>query len=495
MASGPSGRYARGGPAALGSMADVPQRSPLARAAIAPGDERAEPLRVLALVYYFAPCANSASIRNTKLLRRLGEFSVRLELVTIADRHISSDLNPSLLGTVPASVNVVRTGCVHPHDALLRLRSRVAPSRRSTPEESSLGENPSSRRKSAWQSFKDTITYALTVPDKCVGWYPFALWASYRAMKRCRCEVIYAVGQPWTAFLVGYSLKLLTGKPLVIDFMDPWASRARSWEQDRPDLLRRIAATLEEFIVRRADFVVANTDELAADFRGRLAVPDGNLDVITCGFDPADFSNLPEKRPNRSLVITHAGSCYGLRSPVNVIKAIKALVDSSRVSADAIRLNLIGHVPLHDRELADLLGDPIIKRVVHLEPWLPHAAALECLVQSDVLLLLQPGLQLAVPAKLYEYAAIGRPILALAELDGGVAREIRNKRLGVTLRSDDLDGIVKEIERLVHSFHAQRLEAEYAPRPIDDYSIETLAAKLSRVLHDVKRRAARPRLS
>jgi glycosyltransferase involved in cell wall biosynthesis len=467
-----------------------------AGASVFPNRNEADPLRVLALVYHFAPSGNSASIRNTKILRRLPESSVRLDLVTIDGSYVSSNLNPDLLGEVPANLNVVRTRCVYPQEALIRLRNRLGRSSGVQQEQpvGTIGE-PRPSRKSAWQSFKDLISYALMIPDKCVGWYPFALWAAYRQIRRSKCEIIYAVGQPWTAFLVGYSLKLLSGKPLVIDFMDPWASRARSWEQDRPEALSRIAAALERFIVARADFVVANTDELAADFRARLGLSPDGMRVITCGFDPADFRNLPPKHEGKALVITHAGSCYGLRSPVNIIRAVKHLIDSHRIAAESIRLNFIGHVPVADPQLAGLLGDPQIKQVVHIEPWLPHAAALECLSQSDVLLLLQPGLQLAVPAKLYEYAAVGRPILALAELDGGVAREVRDKGLGVTVQNEDVDGIAREIERFARQFRDNELKAEYTPADIAEYSVESLAAKLSDILHDVSRRRARARVA
>jgi hypothetical protein len=64
-----------------------------------PEGAEAEPLRVLALVYHFAPSGNSASIRNTKILRRLPEFAVRLDLVTIDVSFISLRL---ILPVVPA---------------------------------------------------------------------------------------------------------------------------------------------------------------------------------------------------------------------------------------------------------------------------------------------------------------------------------------------------------------------------------------------------------
>jgi glycosyltransferase involved in cell wall biosynthesis len=176
-----------------------------------------------------------------------------------------------------------------------------------------------------------------------------------------------------------------------------------------------------------------------------------------------------------------------------LITAIKSLIDTGRIPPDAIRLNLIGHVPVHDPRLGDLLADPVVKPVVHIESWVPHEAALEQLSRSDVLLLLQPGLQLAIPLKLFEYAAIGRPILALAELDGGVARVIRDSRLGVTVDNNDVDGIMREIDRLVREFRQGSLRAEYTRADVDEYSVENLAAKLAGFLRQAGERSAAER--
>jgi len=453
-----------------------------------PQGDKVEALRVVALAYHFAPAQDSASIRNTKILRHLPRFLVHLDLITVRTRYLSKQ-NRGLLDQVPADVNVVRTRCVYPQDWLIKLKSLVAPVVRVSAQDAAPINRSGRRRKHPWQMFKDLVSYALMVPDKYVGWYPFALWAGYRQMRKNKSDIIYAVGQPWTSFFVGYTLKLLSGKPLVIDFMDPWASRSREWDHDKPEALGRIAARLESFIVRRADFIVANTEELADDFRRRLQLPPEKVGVVTCGFDPADLQNLPAKHDGSVFVITHTGSCYGLRSPVNFLKAVKTLIDSGRVPPEGIRINFIGHLPVDEPQLGALLADPVLKPVVNIESWVPHATALEYLSRSDVLLLLQPGLQLVVPAKLYEYAAIGRPILALAELEGAVARVVSQANLGVTVHNENLQEIAREVERLFVQFRHGRLRPAYTPSDVAEYSVENLAATLSGILHQVGRHA------
>jgi hypothetical protein len=60
---------------------------------------------------------------------------------------------------------------------------------------------------------------------------------------------------------------------------------------------------------------------------------------------------------------------------------------------------------------------------------------------ASALLLLQPGHTVAVPAKLYEYLASGRPILAIAE-EGETADVIRRSGAGAFAIATDEEAII-----------------------------------------------------
>ena len=70
---------------------------------------------------------------------------------------------------------------------------------------------------------------------------------------------------------------------------------------------------LEKFIVKRADFVISNTPELAYNFIERLKVPKEKIGVITCGYDETDFNINFNKTQNKEFVITHIGTFYKKR--------------------------------------------------------------------------------------------------------------------------------------------------------------------------------------
>jgi hypothetical protein len=70
----------------------------------------------------------------------------------------------------------------------------------------------------------------------------------------------------------------------------------------------------------------------------------------------------------------------------------------------------------------DMLG---LTDVVHIQDWLPRAAAKAFVDDADVLLLLAQRQPDQVPNKLYEYLGTRRPILAFADADGETTRMLR----------------------------------------------------------------------
>ena len=76
-----------------------------------------------------------------------------------------------------------------------------------------------------------------------------------------------------------------------------------------------------------------------------------------------------------------------------------------------------------------------------------HNESLRILAESHVLVVIQPDTILQVPAKLYEYVGLQRPILALAE-DGAVARVVRDGGFGLVASPTNLDSIAEALTDL-----------------------------------------------
>jgi hypothetical protein len=63
------------------------------------------------------------------------------------------------------------------------------------------------------------------------------------------------------------------------------------------------------------------------------------------------------------------------------------------------------------------------------------------MLDASALLVVQPVTTVSVPAKLYEYMAAGRPVLALAEPGGETANTIQRSGAGIAVSHDDESAI------------------------------------------------------
>jgi hypothetical protein len=100
--------------------------------------------------------------------------------------------------------------------------------------------------------------------------------------------------------------------------------------------------------------------------------------------------------------------------------------------------------------------------------------------RASALLILQGGTAMAIPGKLYEYLAAGRPLLALGE-PGEMTQLVRAHRLGVTALQADVADIERALAVLLTSFGGSFVPAKPA---LYDGRIRAaeMAAILERVL-------------
>ena len=88
-----------------------------------------------------------------------------------------------------------------------------------------------------------------------------------------------------------------------------------------------------------------------------------------------------------------------------------------------------------------------LENVVEITGHVPHRKSIEFQLESDLLLLMIspcPGSKSTLTGKLFEYIGARRPILALVP-DGEAKDLIVKERLGVAVRSKDIDGIENAI--------------------------------------------------
>ena len=447
--------------------------------------------RLLMIAYFFPPVGGIGSAgaqRVLKFAKYLQYAQWQPVVVTVKEKSYEPFLlmDRSLLDKVPTGTPIVRSGVLRGLTFLLQLKGRMFSSvdlRKEVSSSQMVGRRVvevGPGKKSNYQRMKDAITDLCEIPDEEMGWFLPGLLAGLRAFARYRFDAIYSTGRPWTAHLIGLGLKSLTGKPLVVDFRDPWMTNP--FRPEYSSLRNRLETMLERLTVEKADLVISNTPELQEEFVKRFPMqPASKFHTLLNGFDADDFnqgSAAAGTLTTEHMTITHAGFLYGKRDPKSFLDAIRHAIDVGHVNPDRLRICFIGAIEL-SYDMATYLLECKLDKVVSLHSHVPYRDSLEFLRQSDVLLLLQPGTRTQIPSKLFEYIGARKPILGISPLDGATANLLRRERLGVIADPEDVDGIATAVRAMYDLWSSGNLSSMTHCKTYDRFDVRNITADLA----------------
>jgi glycosyltransferase involved in cell wall biosynthesis len=399
--------------------------------------------QVLFITYYFPPIGGAGVQRSAKFVKYLPEFGWRPIVLTVRPNdysiHREFKMDGSLSQDVEGRCEVHRTRDYEPR----RVRGAL--------EKLHL--------------FR--VFWFLLYPVFWEKEFFWALGAIPRALKIIRERrpcAIYTSSAPYSLIVVGFLLRLWARVPWVADLRDLWTQDSLLTWPSRLHYRATVAA--ERFMLRRADTVVANTPLAAQRMRELLGAARAERVVaIPNGYDEEDIpKGSPSPQNARPLTITHVGTFHDLRhaaggdagrnwmrrlagcmsyqpfaldrsmrTPKVLLEGLKIILDRSPELRGKIRLCFIGY--LHEGWRARI-KDLGLEDSVAVPGYVPHAEAMALLGEADVLFCVQVGFEDRakavpyVPAKLYEYLATGKPILAPVA-EGDTKDVLRRSGLGI----------------------------------------------------------------
>ena len=210
------------------------------------------------------------------------------------------------------------------------------------------------------------------------------------------------------------------------------------------------------------------------------------MSVIVNGFDEVAFSDLPiaPRAPAVGpLRLVHSGILYpDGRDPLPFFTALANLRGKGALACGVeVVLRASGSEAAYARELQRL----DLESVVTLAPPISNRDALREQAAADALLLFQ-GRQFdrQIPAKVYEYLRIGRPIFALVGEDGDTAALLRTTGGAKIVPLDDSTAIENALCKFLEAVrerHAPIVDAAVART----YSRHQGAASLATLLDEI----------
>jgi len=366
-----------------------------------------EPLRrVLLLAFHFPPDNASGAARPNRFFQYLPEFGYQPEVITAASQpspvaHVNSVPAPTRFPSKRTASGVLEIG----------LRKLLFPN------------------------------------DEGLLW----AWSAARAAQALHREqpvaAVLSTFPPVNTHLAGLWLKRRYQWPWIADFRDPMLG---SPFRDSTHMSKLADRFLEPRIFHRADAILSVTDVTADSWRRQYPHHAAKIHTLWNGFDPGERIGPLPIPPRDGRVMAHIGNLYGIRHPAVVLASLQLLLERNALDPRQVRVHLVGDLDQDIRRShAALFTDLDKRQAIEYSGSLPRPEALRIMAEADYLLLLDmAGTEgYTVPAKIFEYLRIGRPILAATPRNSPVERILASS--GVPYRTIHPDDDETEVDRQV----------------------------------------------
>lgn len=422
--------------------------------------------KVLIIAYYFPPLGMGGVQRVTKFAKYLPSFGWKPFVLTVKDvEYLAKD--PSLLEELPPEVKIVRTGSFDPLRISFILKSFFKKRER---KEESVKKNRVGRSKlSPWLFF----------PDNKIGWTPFALLVGLKLVREEKIDLIFTTSPPPSLHFVGYFLKLLTGKPWVADFRDPWIGY--KFEIYPTPLHLFLKNQLVKLIVKNADRIISVNSSITKKMTEQsLGIK--KIETVNQGYDEQDFeTNVSQK--SELFTIGYLGTFSPDCDPEPVFLALRNLMDQKLIPEDKIKFIHVGLSMGID--LDGLIEKYGLKEVLEKKGYLPHREALEQMKDVSIFLLVTSDDPWVFPAKIFEYLPFKRPILGVVPKESEVGKMISEMNLGMVVSPKDYSGI-RESLLFYYKEHVKRnLSVNINTEKMKIYQREFQTEKLASIFEKI----------
>ncbi|MCP3981359.1 MAG: glycosyltransferase family 4 protein [bacterium] len=439
------------------------------------------PRKVLLVTTAFPPNAAVGTFRVVKFCKFLPRFGWNPVVLTLENQPLYPR-DPSLMRQVPDCVRVYRVGGA---------RRGGGASSSSNPDASSNGSALRSLAAS-WDPLRrltPKLRSTLRFPDHHNAWIPSAVRVGLQAIADERVDVILSTSPPVSCHVVADVLASLCGVPYVTDFRDLWTQNEAYELSGFPVWLQRCDRRLETRALRNSRAIVTASPTFSRQIR-ELCPGDAEKSrvvTITNGLDPDDFAGVEvPQRKSDTFRIVHLGSLYGHRDPAGFLEVLRQWVERRPETKQDVEVSFVG-----DTREADLKSvGRELRDVLRVEPHIPHAEVLGRLWGAQVLLLIlgnNAASRGVIPAKLFDYLASSRPILAFVPPDGEAARIVRRYDAGLVLTPGQCEGAIRFLDARFDEWRARRHAEPARLRIPEEFHRATLAGAMAEVLEGARR--------
>ena len=363
---------------------------------------------VLYITYQFPPKASGGVFRSLYFIKHLQDFGWNPTVLTVSSKyHWAKD--SSLLSDIPQNIEICRA---HEFDTLLLhiILSKIG-----------LGK---------LYTFIETNFF---IPDKKIGWIPFAIKKGTKLIKKQNFDLIFSTSPTVSAHIIAQKLSQKFNIPWVCEFRDLWTLLPYYIHYNTRK--GKIEEGLENTFITKSIYTILVTQTFRRQFIEKY--PNINPDkfkVVYNGFEK--LSPLKGAKKNKEFTIFYTGSMYGDYYPKQLYIVLNMMLHSN----PNLKFKFIFIGPVEEKIRFKLNEFINIK-----SEFLGHISKSELLnnlSKADAFLLFQLGTYLSIPSKVFEYLSYRKPIFAIIQ-DKELRDIVNISGFGYTASPDSPDEIEK----------------------------------------------------
>ncbi len=423
----------------------------------------------LLVCYYWPPSSGGGLMRWFKMSKYWEDKNHKLIIYTPqVDNPPGYD--PTLESQIPSNLEVIKSPIWEPHKLYARFMGK---------KDKGVYSGFIQEEKPTWKSrLSIWIRSNLFIPDARMFWIRPSIKRIWKLTRDKKIDTIITTGPPHSMHLIGLGLKKKgLDARWIADFRDPWTEIDYADQLTLTSWSRKKNERLEKEVMSSADELVTVTWSSKPKFEQIGNRTD--VQVITNGFDPADYKDLPESLDEK-FTICHLGSMSQNRNPDNLWKALQEICLSDPKFKQDLSIKLIGDV---DGMIIKKLKSFDLKSNLDKRDFMPHSKGLKELATSHLILLMMTKSSMSkstIPGKAYEYLAIKRPILAIGESGSDVERVLESSPSACFFDFKDKGELVPFIKEQYMNY--KKGGTQVVNKNINQYSRSQLAQDYKRLI-------------
>lgn len=315
------------------------------------------------------------------------------------------------------------------------------------------------------------------VPDLFIGWVFPAIISGFWIIKRKKIDIIYVSCSPFSAGIIGWWLKKFTGKPLVIDYRDPYGLDITKYQKAfKPIWFRKpVDRWIAGAILKSCDLFTVTTKETKELYIEQFPSVKDKIHTVHNGYDDYLHEDIEEQNKFSKFTIIYTGNFYYEIEFDCFFEGLGLLKKEGKINADNFQFLFYGG---EVEPIQDVMMQYDVTDLVQIKSRIPYGEILKEIKRSHLQLLriVQP----MVSTKLFEGIALNIPLLATVPA-GEVEKIIKKYSPSSSVISDNSAKTISQyVENAILS-KDNDLRSNMIESFLDSFSRENLSLKMLRL--------------